>query len=55
MLSPCDGCQGVFAKNLNVVTAREWKPSLCDVSITESPARKRFDCRYNIEGGCVDY
>jgi hypothetical protein len=55
MLSPCDECQRVFAKKLTLVTAKEWQPSLCNVSIAESPVCKRFDCRYNIEGGCADY
>jgi len=55
MLSPCDGCERVFTKELTLVTAKEWKPSLCDVSVADAPTCKRFDCRYNIEGGCIEY
>jgi hypothetical protein len=55
MLSPCDGCERVFTTKLTLVTAKEWKPSLCDVSVAEAPACKRFDCPYNIEGGCNEF
>jgi len=55
MLSPCDGCERIFTKKLTLVTAKQWNPSLCDMSIADSPACKRFDCRYNIEGGCFEY
>jgi hypothetical protein len=55
MLSPCDGCERVFATKLTLVTAKEWKPSLCAVPSAESPACKVCDCSYNIEGGCIEF
>ena len=55
MLSPCDGCERIFTRELTLVTAKEWKPSLCAIPAAESPACKKFDCHYNIEGGCLDY
>ena len=55
MISPCDGCERVFPTKLTLVTAKEWKPSLCDVPIAEAPACQRFDCPYNIEGGCIEF
>jgi hypothetical protein len=55
MLSPCDGCERVFRKELSLVTAKEWKPSLCDVSVADAPTCKKRDCPYNIEGGCIEY
>ena len=55
MFSPCDGCEKIFATELTLVTAKQWKTSLCDTSVTDAPTCEKFDCRYNIEGGCVEY
>ncbi|MGO8748617.1 MAG: hypothetical protein ACLQNE_21820 [Thermoguttaceae bacterium] len=55
MLSACDGCERIIAKRLTLVTAKQWRPSLCDTAIADAPVCKRFDCRYNIEDGCIDY
>ena len=55
MISPCDGCQRIFTEDLTLVTAKEWRPSLCNVSAAGSAACKEFECHYNIEGGCTDF
>lgn len=55
MISPCDGCQRIFTEDLILVTAKEWRPSLCNVSAAGSAACKELDCHYNIEGGCTDF
>jgi len=55
MLSPCDGCQRVFAEKLTLVNAKKWKPSICDTPTSEWQECKNLDCACNIEGICIDY
>ena len=55
MFSPCDGCEKIFRTELTLVTAKQWKPTLCNTSVADAPACKRLDCQYNIEGGCIEY
>lgn len=55
MLSLCDGCQCFFGNNLTVVSAKEWKGSLCNIPTAQSYACKKLDCMYNVEGSCIEY
>ncbi len=55
MISPCDGCQRIFAVELTVINAKQWKPSICDTPAAESSACRKLDCVCNIEGMCIDF
>ena len=56
MISLCDGCQEFFFdKKLTVISAKQWKVSLCDIPMAQSFACKKFDCMYNVEGICIEY
>ena len=40
MFSPCNGCEKIFATELTLVTAKQWKTSLCDTSVTDANLRE---------------
>ena len=55
MISPCDGCQRIFSKKLTLLTAKEWKPSICDTPAELAHACANLDCDYNFEHMCIDF
>ena len=52
----CDGCTRVYQGDRIVINAKQWNENICDGPyLSEFDDCIKFDCRYNIEGMCVEF
>ena len=52
----CDCCMRVYKGNPIVINAKQWNENICDGPyMSELDDCIKFDCRYNIEGMCVEF
>ncbi len=52
----CDGCTRIYQGDPIVINAKQWNKNICDGPyLSEFDDCIKFDCRYNIEGMCVEF